>query len=333
MLLSLMPLPWIAYFIGVKGLSHLLWATPLCLIFNILTFYFIQKVIKNPLELLSEKVNQLSRGDLKISFDDLDSKSGDEIASITKSIEKHSVSLKDIINEIVCVVKVLKNASNEVMSNSQVLSQTTSEQASSTEEISVTMEQMAANIEQNSSHSQDTQEFSEQSYKDINRACTDIVELSESNKVIAEKIEVINDIAFQTNILALNAAVEAARAGVEGKGFAVVAGEVRKLAEQSKVSADEIVAFAHENKVKSGRTGETMLEVLPNVEKTSTLMKEIASASIEQKSGANQVNEAIQQLNNTTQQNAAMAEEMSGNSEELAAQAQQLESLILFFKV
>jgi methyl-accepting chemotaxis protein len=332
LLLIFTSMPWAAFFVASKGFNHIIWAIPFCFIFIFLAFYLILKTVKTPIEMLSQKINQLSLGNLDLSFDELNTKDSNEITTITKAIIHHAEALKNIVGNIYTITDSLRNASNEVKDNSQLISETVSEQAASTEEISVSMEEILANIEQNSSNSDHTKKYSEESYQSLQKASTEMIELSKSNENIADKINIITEIAFQTNILALNAAVEAARAGSTGKGFAVVASEVRKLAERSKNAADEIVEFANDNKIKSSKTNSSIQEILPNVEKSSVLVKEINVASIEQKSGANQVNTAIQQLNITTQQNAAAAEEMAGNSEELAEQAAHLKTLISYFK-
>jgi methyl-accepting chemotaxis protein len=130
----------------------------------------------------------------------------------------------------------------------------------------------------------------------------------------------------------LNAAVEAARAGEHGKGFAVVAAEVRKLAERSKLAAEEIVGLTQQSYDLTNGAGEVMANTVPHVEKTTKLIQEISASSLEQNNGADQVNAAIQQLNDVTQQNASSAEELAANAEELAAQAEQLNNLVSFFK-
>ncbi|MBU8891949.1 MAG: hypothetical protein KOO66_04170, partial [Bacteroidales bacterium] len=152
-------------------------------------------------------------------------------------------------------------------------------------------------------------------------------------KEIAEKIQIVNDIAFQTNILALNAAVEAARAGEHGKGFAVVAAEVRKLAERSKVAADEINVVSKSGVEISDKAGKQLEAVVPEMEKTVKLVQEISASSQEQNSGSDQINSAVQQLSQVTQQNAAASEELATSAEELASQADQLKDVISFFNV
>lgn len=272
----------------------------------------------------------LSRGDLTNS---IDIHQNDEVGILIKSLNGMVANLKDIVGGILSGSENIAAASHEVSSTSEQLSQGASEQASSVEEVSSTMEEIAANIEQNSENSLQTTTISEKARHGIESAKDKALAAFDANKTISEKIQIINDIAFQTNLLALNAAVEAARAGEHGKGFAVVASEVRKLAENSKIAADEIVKLASTSLQLSEEAGEQLKETLPNVEKSTQLVQEISAASAEQNNGAGQVNNAIQQLNDVTQQNAAAAEEMATSSEELASQAETLKSMVSFFKI
>jgi len=158
-----------------------------------------------------------------------------------------------------------------------------------------------------------------------------VVMAAESMKKIAEKITIIGDIAFQTNILALNAAVEAARAGEHGRGFAVVASEVRKLAEHSKVAADQINDLSAQGVKISESAAEELNIIAPKITTTSRLVQEITTASIEQNTGADQINCALQRLNEVTQQNAVASDQLANSSVELANEAERLKSIIAFF--
>jgi methyl-accepting chemotaxis protein len=152
-------------------------------------------------------------------------------------------------------------------------------------------------------------------------------------KQIAQKIGIIDDIAYQTNLLALNAAIEAARAGEHGKGFAVVAAEVRKLAERSQIAAQEIGTVATSSVELAEKAGRLLDNIVPNIKKTSDLVQEISAASAEQTSGVGQINAAVNQMNQTTQKNAASSKELAATAEEMSAQAEQLQQTMAFFKL
>jgi len=149
----------------------------------------------------------------------------------------------------------------------------------------------------------------------------------------ASKISIIEEIARQTNMLALNAAIEAARAGEHGKGFAVVAAEVRKLAERSQKAAGEINQLSGSTVKVAEKAGEMLIRLVPNIEKTASLVQEISAASAEQQTGAEQINTALQQLQSVIQQNASGSEEMAATSEELSSQAEQMLSSVDRFRV
>lgn len=323
------------YFFGFLasnlGIKSAFWIFPLIFIVNIGIIKVVKKILKVPLDKSIQQVKKISEGDLRFKIERVDSSS--ELGILNNSLLELSENLKRIIGDIATNADNLVSASQQTSSSSEQLSQGASEQASSIEEVSSTMEQMSANIQQNTDNAQQTDEISQEANQSIKLVSEKSQKAVAANKEIAARITIINDIAFQTNILALNAAVEAARAGEHGKGFAVVAAEVRKLAENSKKAAEEIATLSQSALRITEEAGDVMTETIPKIANTSSLIQEIASASIEQNNGASQVNSAIQQLNGVTQQNASSSEELASNAEELAGQAEQLRDAISFFSI
>jgi methyl-accepting chemotaxis protein len=275
----------------------------------------------------------IANGDLTINVEREFLERKDEIGTLAKALQNMGEKLKEVIGSVMLGSDNIASASLQMSSGSQQVSQGASEQASSAEEVSSSMEEMAANIQQNTDNAQEADKISQKVSDGVQKVGAASQDSLISIRDIAEKINIINDIAFQTNILALNAAVEAARAGEQGRGFAVVAAEVRKLAERSKIAADEIVALSKKSVDVTENASELMTGLIPEIERTAKLVQEIAAASMEQTSGADQVNTAIQQLNQVTQQNAAASEEMATSAEELSSQADQLKEIISYFKI
>lgn len=290
----------------------------------------ISRVIASGLQKGVNLAKQIADGDLNVTIS-LNQK--DEVGELVNALNNMSVKLREIVRDIITGANSIASASQQISSTSQHISQGASEQASSVEELSSTMEEMAGNISLNTENARTTEAISLTALAGIEEVADRSKKAMEATRTISEKINIINDIAFQTNILALNAAVEAARAGDHGRGFAVVASEVRKLAERSKVAADEIVRIAHQSVDLVEGAGSKLNDMIPEVNKTNKLVQEIAASSLEQNNGSNQVNGAIQQLNTVTQQNAAASEELATSAEELASQAEQLKEMILYFKI
>ncbi len=274
----------------------------------------------------------VSKGDLTVELEHDYIERKDEIGILAKALNNMVKRLRDIVDSIIAGAGNIAAASQEMSSTSQQMSQGANEQASTAEEISSNIEEMVANIQQNTDNAQQTEKIAliaTDGIKDSNNSAKTAIT---SMKNIADKIQIINEIAFQTNILALNAAVEAARAGEHGKGFAVVAAEVRKLAERSRVAADEIDKLTVNGVKVSELSGHKLQEIMPEIEKTAKLVQEITASSIEQNNGADQINNAVQQFNQVVQQNASSSEEMATSSEELAGQAEQLKATVQYFK-
>ncbi|MHC1697963.1 MAG: methyl-accepting chemotaxis protein [Geobacteraceae bacterium] len=240
--------------------------------------------------------------------------------------------LSTVVNDVKCAADNVAAGSREMSTSAEQMSQGASEQAAAAEEASSSMEQMSANIRQNADNSIQTEKIAVKSSEEANEGGKAVAQTVSAMKEIADKINIVEEIARQTNMLALNAAIEAARAGEHGKGFAVVAAEVRKLAERSQAAAGEISELSASSVEVAEKAGSLLANILPSIEKTADLVKEITAASREQDTGAEQINKAIQQLDQVIQKNASTAEEMSSTSEELSAQATQLQGAVAFFR-
>jgi methyl-accepting chemotaxis protein len=313
-----------------KTRNALIFAIVLAIAIFILINTFISRSISVGLNKAVKLSEEIAEGNLMVEID-IDQK--DEVGMLAKALNNMVSKLKTIVFDITNETNNLVSASIQISSSSQQLSQGSSEQASSAEEASSSMEQMASSIQQNANNSLETEKISQVTHKAMSEVNEKAGLSAEANKKVSERIQIITEIARQTNILALNAAVEAARAGEYGKGFAVVAAEVRKLAERSQIAADEIITLSKESLDVTLEAGAKMKEMLPNFEKTISLVHEISAASEEQRSGSDQVNTAIQQLSQVTQQNAAASEELAKSAEELNSQAENMKDVVSFFRV
>lgn len=296
-------------------------------------FWRTAKEVRRPLDDSIKALQELSKGNLNIKVNESYIGKKNELGVLTESIKILTEKFKDVMENISTTADEIESTGQQLSASSMQLSNASNEQASSLEEISSTMEQIVSSIQENAENARQTETIALKTNQGIEEGTNSTNIALDSMKEIAEKITIINDIAFQTNLLALNAAVEAARAGSQGKGFAVVAAEVRRLAERSREAANEIIEVTQKGAGISEKAREIMNQNLPEIKRTSQLIKEISASSMQQKSGSMQVNESVQQLNNITQQNAASAEELASSAEELTAKSKTLTDLISFFKL
>jgi methyl-accepting chemotaxis protein len=297
---------------------------------SIIITLVISRGITKPIQDVVEVVETISAGDLTKT---INADRGDEIGRLLGAMAKMTGKLNEMIGEVRMGAGSVSTAAAQVASSASSVSQGTSEQAAAVEQVTSSMEEMNASISQNAENSRKMEQMARKGAQDAGQSGQAVQEAVTAMKLIAEKIAVIEEIAYQTNMLALNAAIEAARAGEHGRGFAVVAGEVRNLAERCRTAAQEIGGLAAANVQIAERSGGLLTELVPAIQKTADLVQEVASTSREQAAGVNQINGAISQVGLVTQRNAAGAEELSSTAEELASQAEALQEMISFFRV
>jgi len=272
----------------------------------------------------------IANGDLTMDLSDVENK---KRVGVYASMIDMQHKLIEVVEEIQGNSEQISSAATQVSATASSLSEATSEQAASVEETSASVEEMGASISQNSENAQTTDKIASESASAASEGGEAVTGTVDAMMQIADKISIIEDIAYQTNMLALNAAIEAARAGEHGKGFAVVAAEVRKLAERSQVAASEISTLTGDSVKVAEKAGVLLEKMVPDITKTAELVQEISAASEEQSSGVGQINSAMQQLDKVTQQNAAGSEELAATAEEMQAQSENLQGVVSFFRL
>jgi methyl-accepting chemotaxis protein len=272
---------------------------------------------------------QIAAGDLR---QELNVGRRDELGLLMRSFGEMAERLSAIIAEVRNSADALNGSASQVSATAQSLSQSSSEEASVAEVTNRLAQEVAASLQQIAGKAALTDQRAEVANETARRGSDAVRTTLAAMKSIAEKIGIIDDIAYQTNLLALNAAIDAARAGENGKGFAVVAAEVRKLAARAQKAAAEIGLLVSENAVLADGAGKLLDEMLPGVQETSKLVREIDSASRAQSGNVARVTQAMSELNKSTQMNAAASEELAATAQELSSNARQLDELMTFFK-
>ncbi|HEX8405281.1 MAG TPA: methyl-accepting chemotaxis protein [Duganella sp.] len=290
--------------------------------------YWITRSITVPLRHAVSLAETVAAGNLSTH---IASDSKDETGQLLRALEQMNTSLVRIVSEVRDSATSISGAAAEIASGTLDLSSRTEQQASSLEETASTMEELTSAVRQNAANAQQASQIAKAAAAvaahggdEVAQVVRRMADISQSSNKISDIIGVIDGIAFQTNILALNAAVEAARAGEQGRGFAVVASEVRNLAHRSAAAAKEIKTLIEDSaeKVNAGNqfasgAGQTMGNIIKEIQRVAMLINEIDLASQEQTAGIDQINKAVTQMDQVTQQNAALVEEAAAAAESM----------------
>lgn len=288
------------------------------------------RLIVAPLQETLAYAQTIADGDLTVALTETRT---DEIGKLNEAMNNMRLNLASIIQNIHSASDQVSAGSQQLSTSSQSLSEAATEQASNLEEASSSLTQLSESIQNNANSSITAKDRASQTANNIKQGSKSVSENTEAMQTIAEKIKMVDEIAELTNLLSLNAAIEAARAGESGKGFAVVAGEVRKLAERSRIAAKEIGSIVAENLTNAEATNKQIEEIANNVDEMTRLVEDVNRACEEQSVAAQQVSESVRVLETTTQQNSSISEESAAASEELSAQAQQLLDQVNQFKL
>jgi methyl-accepting chemotaxis protein len=255
--------------------------------------------------------------------------------------------LHDAIRVIASATREVATTTAEISSSTTDLSQRTEEQAASLEQTTSSMQAIAATVRKNAESAQQANDVAgktctvaDRGGEIVGRAVGAMARIEDSSRKVADIIGVIDEIARQTNLLALNAAVEAARAGESGRGFAVVAAEVRSLAQRSSQAAKDIKELITNSsgQVQEGvqlvnQAGASLNEIVGSIKQVAEIVSAIASVSVEQSNGIEQVNAALNQMDEVTQQNSALVEQNAAAAKSLEQQSQAMEEEVRFFQV
>ena len=296
----------------------------------ILVYVYIMRRLGSSIRKTLKFTEQLAQGNL---FAKSELQSEDEIGMINASLEELKNKFKSVISSLLEISQNIEVASNEFRSGSQVISDGANDQAAASAEISAAMDQISSMQKQLSSDAHKTDEIAKMAFDGIIQGAESVENALTVIEEIAQKNSAISEISYQTKILSINASVEAARAAEMGKGFAVVAEEVKRLAESSQQSASEISKVSKKGVNITRESAIELRNLVPEFQKTSELVNEIAKAGEENVITLDQISLTIHELNNIIQQNASSSEELTASSEELVRLAESLNNLVGFFKI
>jgi methyl-accepting chemotaxis protein len=290
---------------------------------------FVQNV-KEQMLYVNSTLEKLANGDLSAR---IEGEYPGDFNIIKSSVNDLVSKLASVMESIQTDTTQIKLASTDVTNTSLSISQGASKQAAFLEETTSAIEEMSGAVSETAKNATLTKKIAETSAGLSIQGAKAVAKTVDAMQTIADRIKIIEDIAYQTNLLALNAAIEAARAGQHGKGFAVVAAEVRKLAKRSQVAATQISQITKDSVKVSEEAGQMIEAVVPKIEETAKLIKQIEIAAKEQDVGIGQITQAMNELDKVTQLNAQSSKQLLSSSQDLNNQAQKQSVQMSFFSL
>lgn len=306
------------------------WVSSVVLIITLLVVYLLSRAITKPLKLAVEIANTLAQGDLSVA---IHVESQDEIGQLFNAMKNMVENITRVVLHVKEVAAVVSARSATLRQTSGKLSETADGQADATQQTASSTEEMSATIRQNSFNAQQTERLAFQVADNANRSGQAVADSLTAMRNIVSKISIIGEIASQINLLSLNASMEASRNQIDSRSFLVIAEAVAKLAERTKDASREINELSISSVDISSRANSLLGTLVPDIQRTATLIKEISAASNEQSSAALEISKAVVRLDQLTQQTSSNANQLASMSEELAMQSSTLQKAISYFRV